>query len=119
MGDEETHSCEPNHPWPASRNHHLTNKLVKPETVASAKLKPEEKFVDIGDESSYEFSWFSGDDVFDSAREPHFCREEFRQRQRDEFFPMMEEDESLYANMRELPECSVVFHDVGPRLEIC
>lgn len=36
-------------------------------------------------------------------------------------FPMGEEDESLFADLGELPECSVVFghRGVGPRVEIC
>ncbi|KAE8671792.1 hypothetical protein F3Y22_tig00111917pilonHSYRG00021 [Hibiscus syriacus] len=37
-------------------------------------------------------------------------------------FPMREEDESLFADLRELPECSFVFRhqrNVGPQVGIC
>ncbi|KAF5474560.1 hypothetical protein F2P56_006449 [Juglans regia] len=120
-----TYSCEHNHPWPASRNHHSTNKPIKPETVASAKPEPEEKFADLGDESSLmasdEFSWFGDMETTSSTvlESPIFAERISGDADVAMFFPMREEDESLYADLGELPECSVVFRGVGPRLEIC
>ena len=73
-----TYSCEHNHPWPVSRNHHNNNNhnnnhhsTVKPDTkpeILNVKPDPEpvpeETFADLGNESSLiistnnEFRWF-------------------------------------------------------------
>ncbi|XP_042962335.1 probable WRKY transcription factor 65 [Carya illinoinensis] len=96
-----TYSCEHNHMWPASRNHHSTNKPVKLETIASAKPKPEDKFADLEDESSLmasnEFSWFSDMETTSSTvlESPIFAERSSGDVDVAMFFPMREEDESL------------------------
>lgn len=124
-----TYSSDHNHPWPPSRNnhhHHKSHTKREPEQheVVTARQEPEpepepeaeEKFADLGDESlgttADEFGWlgemeatattssavlespiFTGDDADVASM----------------FLPMREEDESLFADLGELPECSVVF----------
>lgn len=128
-----TYSCEHNHPWPASRNHHNNHNLqptTKQEKADVVTIKPdpepepEEKFADLGDESLMahdEFRWFSDMETTSSTvlESPIFAEKTTAGDSDVEmFFPMREEDESLYADLGELPECSVVFRGVGPRVEI-
>lgn len=140
-----TYSSEHNHPWPPPRNHHHNHHHPHPNSAASkspTKLpdtpttptepepepeqEPEERFADLGDESmmaSDEFGWFGEMQTTTSTvlESPIFA-----ERGGDAgadaglVFPMREEDESLFADLGELPECSVVFRHrgVGPRLEI-
>ncbi|XP_054800473.1 probable WRKY transcription factor 65 isoform X1 [Prosopis cineraria] len=127
-----TYSCEHNHPWPASRNHHhnksASSKAVAPaepiEAPAEQEQESEEKFGDLGDGSLMstpdELGWFgemqrtattssavlesailTGDDADVASM----------------FLPMREEDELLFADLGELPECSVVFRRVGMERE--
>lgn len=130
-----TYSCEHNHPWPVPRNHnnHATPKpeivSVKPDPEPEPEPEPEaeaeEKFADLGDESlavSDEFRWFSDMETTSSTvlESPIFADERSAaDADVAMFFPMREEDESLYADLGELPECSVVFRGVGPSVEIC
>ncbi|XP_057955732.1 probable WRKY transcription factor 65 [Malania oleifera] len=73
-------------------------------------LDPDDKFTDLGDDSllaAGEFGWFSdvASTVLESPALPGGCHV-------DEVavvYPMGEEDESLFADLGELPECSVVF----------
>lgn len=128
-----TYSCEHNHPWPASRNQNnhanqsTTPKLEKPEP-ASDKREPETTsstvLTDLDDESlivSDEFGWFSDMEPTTSTvlESPLFAeRSAGDDTDVAMFFPMGEEDESLYADLGELPEWDVVLRGVGPRVEI-
>lgn len=135
-----TYSSEHNHPWPPSRNHHnhhhsASSKLpIKQEaptthTEPDPEPEPEERFADLGDESSMmtgdEFRWFGEMETTTSTvlESPIFAESNcVRDAATDAgmVFPMREEDESLFADLGELPECSVVFRHrgVGPRVEI-
>ncbi|EXC02784.1 putative WRKY transcription factor 65 [Morus notabilis] len=131
-----TYSAEHNHPWPASRNNHHNHhrsqsaaatsasaKLLKeeaPETQPEPEPDPEseERFAGlVGDEF---VGWF-GDMETTSSRvleSPIFADADVAPL----VFPMREEDESLFADLGELPECSLVFRHyrgVGPEVEIC
>lgn len=131
-----TYSAEHNHPWPPSRNNHHTHhrsqsatttsaaaKLLKeeaPETQPEPEPEPEseERFAGlVGDEF---VGWF-GDMETTSSRvleSPIFADADVAPL----VFPMREEDESLFADLGELPECSLVFRHhrgVGPEVEIC
>lgn len=126
-----TYSCEHNHPWPASRSHHnqsTTPKPEKPEPIPDKQLDQETTssavLADLGDESlmlSDEFGWFSDMETTSSTvlESPIFAESSVEGvSDVAMFFPMREEDESLYADLGELPECSVVFRGVGPGVEI-
>lgn len=135
-----TYACEHNHPWPASRSNSAASKhaititteaaapAVKPEP-SSPLPGPEEKFSDLAEDSILpagdEFAWFGEMETTSSTvlESPIFT-----ERSTPDggdvamFFPMREEDESLFADLGELPECSVVFRhqrNVGPELGIC
>jgi hypothetical protein len=136
-----TYSSEHNHPWPPSRNHHnhhhsASSKLpTKPQTPTThtepdPEPEPEERFADLGDESSMmtsdEFGWFGEMETTTSTvlESPIFAENNGISDAATDtgmVFPMREEDESLFADLGELPECSVVFRHrgVGPRVEIC
>ncbi|XP_062162325.1 probable WRKY transcription factor 65 isoform X2 [Alnus glutinosa] len=126
-----TYSCEHNHAWPASRSHHnqsTTPKTEKPEPIPDKQLDQETTssavLADLGDESlmlSDEFGWFSDMETTSSTvlESPIFAESSVGGvSDVAMFFPMREEDESLYADLGELPECSVVFRGVGPGVEI-
>ncbi|KAK4271739.1 hypothetical protein QN277_020385 [Acacia crassicarpa] len=127
-----TYACEHNHPWPASRNHHhhhksaSNNKAIVPaEPVAAARVEQEpeskEKFAELGDGSLMstaedEFGWFG--EMERTGTTPSAVLESTILTGDDTdvasmFLPMREEDESLFADLGELPECSVVFRRVG------
>ncbi|XP_050220728.1 probable WRKY transcription factor 65 [Mercurialis annua] len=146
-----TYSCEHNHPWPPpSKNHHHhhhnntkhNSRTVKLETLTLSKEpvqtpepqlepepEPEEKFTDLGDDSlitTDEFSWFGEMETTSSTilESPIFAEETSATREVEAaiFYPMREEDESLFADLGELPECSTVFRnhrEVGPQVQIC
>ncbi|XP_050368134.1 probable WRKY transcription factor 65 isoform X2 [Argentina anserina] len=147
-----TYSSEHNHPWPASRNHHGSKSEAKiteatredEETAAAAQPDPEpeeRQFADLaGDEGSAlviipsvadEFGWFAADIETTSSRvlESPIFAESGGADMGDVagmVFPMGEEDESLFADLGELPECSLVFRHrrvggggVGPQAQIC
>ncbi|KAF8413713.1 hypothetical protein HHK36_001705 [Tetracentron sinense] len=123
-----TYACEHNHPWPASRNHNNSSSTPTKAATAAPKFPPEEssgfgkqpeiepneKFVDLGEETILavdNFSWFSDvastySTVFESpiCEGSSSCNADVAM-----IFPMEEEDESLFADLGELPECSVVF----------
>ncbi|KAJ8761905.1 hypothetical protein K2173_006507 [Erythroxylum novogranatense] len=138
-----TYSSEHNHPWPPSvRTHHhqaaatkpspttVTNTSPKPQLSDSKpetpELEPEKSFADLGDESlitTDEFTWFGDMQTTTSSTifESHIFADK-RGYADTEFFPMREEDESLFADLGELPECSSVFRHnrgVGPEVQIC
>lgn len=138
-----TYSCEHNHPWPPpSKTHHHSNSsstklnLPKPEISTSStkpenpepEPEPEEKFTDLGDDSlisTDEFSWFVEMETTSSTilESPIFADERSTaEAEASMFFPMGEEDESLFADLEELPECTAVFRHhrgVGPQVQIC
>ncbi|XP_068666896.1 probable WRKY transcription factor 65 isoform X2 [Aristolochia californica] len=131
-----TYACEHNHPWPTSRNNSTSSSsaaaalAAAPSTpspapqfppeepaVFSKDIEPEEKFPDLTDDTliSDDFTWFS--DVSSSpGKEAVFqspiCGGSHISGDADVaaiMFPMGEEDESLFADLGELPECSLVF----------
>ncbi|KAB5534167.1 hypothetical protein DKX38_017253 [Salix brachista] len=144
-----TYSCEHNHPWPPprSQNHHKIhhnssspkhNTTTKPEVSPTQPDNPEpeheEKFTDLGNDgqlistttTSDEFSWFGEMETTSSTilETPFYAEaEEDADHMASMFFPMRDEDESLFADLGELPECSSVFRHqrsgVGPQVQIC
>nr|WGV38245.1 WRKY [Loropetalum chinense var. rubrum] len=124
-----TYSCDHNHPWPASRNNHSAAAPTTPPSSAAAAVTPgptsipdrvpvlpdpDEKFADLGEESMIttdEFSWFADMESMSSTilESPIFAESSLGDADVAMFFPMREEDESLFADLGELPECSVVF----------
>ncbi|KAJ0081469.1 hypothetical protein Patl1_10468 [Pistacia atlantica] len=137
-----TYSCEHNHPWPLpSRSHHHHNNSSKhakpepqpdpePEPEPEPEPQPEEKFSDLADDhtlistSADEFSWFGEMETTTSTiLESPIFTESCVGDSSDVamFFPMREEDESLFADLGELPECSTVFRhrNFGPEVQIC
>ncbi|XP_022927163.1 probable WRKY transcription factor 65 isoform X3 [Cucurbita moschata] len=126
-----TYSCEHNHSGPVSRNNnHHQAAAVKPTSPETVPVHPEpeaeEKFVESLED---QFSWFGemettsstvlessifsgrsssgvGDSISSDVAMP---------------FPMGDDDvdDSLFADLGELPECSVVFrHGGGPELPV-
>ncbi|KAL9392338.1 hypothetical protein Peur_016258 [Populus x canadensis] len=138
-----TYSCEHNHPWPPpsrSTHHHNSSpkhNTTKPEVSATQpenpEPEPEEKFTDLGNgeplisntTTSDEFSWFGVMETTSSTilETPIFAEAEADVDMASMFFPMREEDESLFADLGELPECSSVFRyhrrGVGPQVQTC
>lgn len=137
-----TYSSEHNHPWPASRSHHGAKPEIKTETreeiAAQPEPDPEERrFADLGEESSLviipiadEFGWFADMETTSSRvlESPIFAESSSGGADSADVagmvFPMGEEDESLFADLGELPECSLVFRHravggVGPQAQIC
>ncbi|GMI82284.1 WRKY DNA-binding protein 65, WRKY DNA-BINDING PROTEIN 65 [Hibiscus trionum] len=141
-----TYSCEHNHPWPASRNKSAaakqaaaaetpttTKTAVKPEPSTSQhdmeqELGTEERFADLTDDSILttgdEFAWFGEMETTSSTvlESPLFMERNNYDADVQMVFPMKEEDESLFADLGELPECSFVFRhqrNVGPQVGIC
>ncbi|KAK2642519.1 hypothetical protein Ddye_024282 [Dipteronia dyeriana] len=126
-----TYSCEHNHPWPLpSRNnhhHHHSTKPSKPEPQPEP--EPEEKFTDLPDDALImtatpddQFAWFGDMETTTSTvlQSPIFADTSRTDADVAMFFPMREEDESLFADLGELPECSVVFRhrNLGPEVPI-
>lgn len=135
-----TYSCEHNHPWPlpsTSRNHHHHNsKAAKAEPGPDPEPEPEpeheEKFADLADHdntlmttSADEFTWFGEMETTTSTilESPIFAdRSQTDCDNLSVFFPMREEDESLFADLGELPESSMVFRrhrNLGSEVQIC
>uniref|UniRef100_A0A1J3CR40 Putative WRKY transcription factor 65 n=1 Tax=Noccaea caerulescens TaxID=107243 RepID=A0A1J3CR40_NOCCA len=141
-----TYTSEHNHPWPltsSSRN----GPKPKPEPKLEPEPEPEvpevepeeddnNKFMVLGREIETtpscvvdEFAWFTEMETTSSTilESPIFSSEKKTavSATGDDvavFFPMGEEDESLFADLGELPECSVVFRHrssvVGSQVEI-
>ncbi|XWS19732.1 hypothetical protein CRYUN_Cryun31cG0042200 [Craigia yunnanensis] len=146
-----TYSCEHNHPWPASRNNTSAAKqaavaaaaAATAETATSTEVKSEpstsqpdtdpesgteERFADLTDDSILttgdEFAWFAEMETTSSTilESPIFAEMDNSGADVAMIFPMREEDESLFADLGELPECSFVFRHqrkVGPQVGIC
>ncbi|KAL2343272.1 hypothetical protein Fmac_004557 [Flemingia macrophylla] len=107
-----TYSSDHNHPWPVSRNHSRPTKkpdpepVLEPEAEAEAEAEPEEKLSD----SMNDLGWF-GEMETTSCRvleSPIDVSAAFHGAD-VALLPMREEDESLFADLGELPECSLVF----------
>ncbi|KAL1212831.1 putative WRKY transcription factor 65 [Cardamine amara subsp. amara] len=140
-----TYTSEHNHPWPlasSSRNGTKAKPEPKlepePEPEPEVEVEPEEednKFLVLGREIETtpscvdEFAWFTEMETTSSTilESPIFSSEKKTavSATPDDvavFFPMGEEDESLFADLGELPECSVVFRHrssvVGSQVEI-
>ena len=141
-----TYTSEHNHPWPlasSSRNGSKPKPEPKPEPEVLPEVEQEEeeednnnKFMVLGREVQTvpscvvdEFAWFSEMETTSSTilESPIFSSEKktAASAAADDvgvFFPMGEEDESLFADLGELPECSVVFRHrssvVGSQVEI-
>ncbi|GMI72890.1 WRKY DNA-binding protein 65, WRKY DNA-BINDING PROTEIN 65 [Hibiscus trionum] len=139
------YSYEHNHPWPTSRNKSVAAKQpaavagkaaeeeTETPTTARVAVKPEPSTSqpDTGTESGSEerfagltgdeFAWF-GEMETTSLRvleTPMFAE---RDNGEGDVAPMREEDESLFADLGELPECSFVFRhqrNVGSQVGIC
>ncbi|RDX95282.1 putative WRKY transcription factor 65 [Mucuna pruriens] len=113
-----TYSSDHNHPWPVSRNHARPTKKPEPEVAADpveleAEPEPEEKFADLGGDDSMvtttdELGWLGEMEATSSTvlESPIMAAGYAAD---VAFLPMREEDESLFADLGELPECSVVF----------
>ncbi|XP_038895519.1 probable WRKY transcription factor 65 [Benincasa hispida] len=137
-----TYSCEHNHSGPVSRNNNNNNNNHN--QTAAAALKPgspetvpvhqepevEEKFVEIVGEESFitgdEFSWFgemetTSSTVLESSifsgRGSSGLVDHSISSDVAMLFPMGDDDvdESLFADLGELPECSLVFRRGGGR----
>ncbi|XP_022723954.1 probable WRKY transcription factor 65 isoform X2 [Durio zibethinus] len=106
---------------------------VKPESSTSQpdtepESGTEERFADLTDDSILttgdEFAWFGEMETTSSTvlENPIFTERDNSGADVAMFFPMREEDESLFADLGELPECSLVFRhrrNVGPQVGIC
>ncbi|XP_039038404.1 probable WRKY transcription factor 65 isoform X1 [Hibiscus syriacus] len=137
-----TYSYEHNHQWPTSRNNSAVAKqdaaaaeagtpttattVVKHEPSTSqpntgTESGSEERFADLtGDE----FAWFGGMETTSLRvlESPMFAERYKGKGDVAMVLPMREEDESLFADLGELPECSFVFghrRNVGPQVGIC
>ncbi|XP_052182633.1 probable WRKY transcription factor 69 isoform X2 [Diospyros lotus] len=122
-----TYSCEHNHPWPAARNtHHHNNQetstadAIPVQSTVSSKnttacesrlqLEPDEKFANLGEANligGYEFNSFSDWEV--EAAAAATTTSTWLESPRMGEGAMKEEDEWLFADLEELPECSAVF----------
>ncbi|GMI93502.1 WRKY DNA-binding protein 65, WRKY DNA-BINDING PROTEIN 65 [Hibiscus trionum] len=144
-----TYSSEHNHPWPASRNNNsaakqaaaagaaaaeTSNKAAKvvkhePDTEPEPESGMEDSFPGLTDDSILttgdEFAWFGEMETTSSTVLENTLLAEKGNGEADDagvIFPMREEDESLFADLGELPECSFVFRhqrNVGPQVGIC
>ncbi|MCI29469.1 putative WRKY transcription factor 65-like [Trifolium medium] len=99
-----TYSSDHNHSWPVSRNTtRLTVKKTEPDLV-----EPDQKFAgqSIVDD---ELGWLGEIDTTSSAILESPIMAEFDADMASVLLPMEEEDELLFADLGELPECSSVF----------
>ncbi|KAK4743708.1 hypothetical protein SAY87_010020 [Trapa incisa] len=144
-----TYSCEHNHPWPVPRNshHHHQNDAAddaagksemeistpgpEPELEAEAPEQEEDLAARIKIEPSLmpaddELGWFAGMDtvppssLLESSSFFHSKTMVGSDTDMALFYPMREEEDSLFGDLGELPECSVVFRhrDAGTQLQI-
>lgn len=116
-----TYSSDHNHPSPVSKNHHhhhhnhnhnnnhsSSSAAAKPvinKPEPELPVEPEEKFAD-------ELGWLGEMDAIATTSSAVLESPIFAGYDADVasvFMPMGEEDESLFADLGELPECSLVF----------
>ncbi|XVF40289.1 hypothetical protein PTKIN_Ptkin01aG0100300 [Pterospermum kingtungense] len=109
-----------------------TTEMKTEPSTSQSDMEPEsgneERFADLTNDSILttgdEFGWF-GEMETTSTRvleSPIFAERDNSGADVAMFFPMREEDESLFADLDELPECSFVFRHqrkVGPQVGIC
>ncbi|KEH20681.1 putative transcription factor WRKY family [Medicago truncatula] len=99
-----TYSSDHNHAWPVSKTTtRLSLKKTEPDPV-----EPDEKFAGhlVLDD---ELGWLGEIDTNSSAILESPIMAEFDNDMASVFLPMEEEDELLFADLGELPECSTVF----------
>ncbi|CAN8290857.1 unnamed protein product [Cochlearia groenlandica] len=146
-----TYTSDHNHPWPLTSSRNGPKPIIpepKPEPkIPEVEVEVEEeeeeevnnKFMVLGKEIETtpscivdEFAWFTemettsstilDSPIFSSERKTVVSPASRDADERTVFFPMGEEDESLFADLGELPECSVVFRHrssvVGSQVEI-
>ncbi|KAK3035055.1 hypothetical protein RJ639_034845 [Escallonia herrerae] len=133
-----TYSCEHNHPWPASRNNHNHHSSAGPVAITSTKKTPasdlehqnpavfpgDGKFPNIDEGSPItadEYAWFSDLESTSSTllESPLLAGDISGDADMAMIFATREEDESLFADLGELPECSVVFRRREADLRRC
>ncbi|XP_047169662.1 probable WRKY transcription factor 65 [Vigna umbellata] len=115
-----TYSSDHNHPWPASRNNTRPTKKPEPEPVTDP-VEPEpepeleEKFAELGGDESMistadEMGWLGEMETTTSTvLESPIISVGYHADVESALLPMGEEDELLFADLGELPECSVMF----------
>ncbi|XP_057420673.1 probable WRKY transcription factor 65 isoform X2 [Lotus japonicus] len=118
-----TYSSEHNHPWPVSRSNNQAKPAAKKPEPEPEPVEPEEKLEDLGGEN--ELGWL-GVEMETASSAAAMLESPIMAPEFDEadvasvFLPMREEDELLFADLGELPECSAVFRhglvDVRRRL---
>ncbi|WVZ23295.1 hypothetical protein V8G54_001839 [Vigna mungo] len=117
-----TYSSDHNHPWPASRNNTRPTKKPEPEPVTDPvepepepEPEPEEKFSELGGDESMistadEMGWLGEMETTTSTvLESPIISAGYHADVESALLPMREEDELLFADLGELPECSVMF----------
>jgi len=113
-----TYSSDHNHPWPASRNNTRPTKKPEPEPVTDPvepEPEPEEKFTELGGDESMittadEMGWLGEMETTTSTvLESPIMAAGYHADVESALLPMREEDELLFADLGELPECSVMF----------
>ncbi|GFQ06980.1 probable WRKY transcription factor 65, partial [Phtheirospermum japonicum] len=112
-----TYYCDHNHPWPVSRNNHRTmasaaaSAAAATTTNASTPISEDEEFSNLGEGpliQASEFGWLSDFEctINCTMLESPILTEDIEMAT---IFKMREEDEPLFADLGELPECSAVF----------
>lgn len=119
-----TYSSEHNHPLPTSKNNHhhhhhrtittTTTDIMPTAAVITISAKPVEPSIPMNQlevDVDQNFQWFSDFESTSYAmlESPILAGEGFGDDNVEMIFSMTEEDESLFADLGELPECSVVF----------
>ena len=124
-----TYSSDHNHPWPASRSNHHNSKSSAANNSNKAAALPaepaldrvdaepesEEKFAELMS-TAEELGWFGEMERAAGTSPSAAVMEGTIMEDADVasmFLPMREEDESLFTDLGELPESSVVFRRVG------
>ncbi|XP_071736140.1 probable WRKY transcription factor 65 [Rutidosis leptorrhynchoides] len=126
-----TYSCDHNHPWPAFRknDNHITAISSPPADITTSTdvqdeetsqlTEPDEKFMSLEVEptnvpfasASDQFGWFS--DLISTSstmlESPLMVGNIIEDADMAMIFSIREEDESLFADLGELPECMTVF----------
>ncbi|WJX47287.1 WRKY transcription factor [Trifolium repens] len=100
-----TYSSDHNHSWPVSRNNSARLAAKK---IELGPVEPDKKFVGhlVVDD---ELGWLGEIDTTSSAILESPIMAEFDADMASMLLPMGEEDELLFADLEELPECSTVF----------
>ncbi|KAL1292435.1 probable WRKY transcription factor 65 isoform X1 [Arachis hypogaea] len=110
-----TYSCEHNHPWPSSRNHNRSSNKKPQPSAEDLLVDPVEPDLEGHDSIIHDLGWFrdisgapttSSPAVLDS---PIFSGYDDADVAASVVLPMGDDDDSLFADLGELPECSLVF----------